>query len=398
MCELTFSNLGELNPRYFLTQTIINARSNNNDGLGYIQNGEYWKTKLSAQAITNLGTILRNSITADPMAVHVRYASNKTLNEDCHSHPFPTDNLIVMHNGKLEVKEGLGVKYSEVDSQVFTENLEAVIKETPDIPMVDLLPKVMEDWYGKFAFMIYDLRDSTFYVVRGATADLHQATVNGKLVVNTLEADLKKGMHDLRQQEQLFYDRDLELGEITALDKETIYKFDPQEGVLVKVGEVKENKAPLSASAWQSTNYGNYGYNTLGSYIAPTTTVRGSTTVPMYKQISDWLYKYQVSLDELDEISLVVMGCSLIELTKEDVEVLKDQVLDRLSKQSDTNAIAVWKAIRKIGKSSWSYEQEGFRFPWMLNSSAALVKMLDLAEAKVEEEKKEKAKKGGTTA
>ena len=390
MCELTFANLGELNPRYFLTQSVINARSNNNDGLGYIQHGQFWKTKLSAQNIINLGTILRNNITADPMAVHVRYASNKSLNEDCHSHPFPTDNLIVMHNGKLDVKEGLGVKYSEVDSQVFTDSLEAVIKETPDIPIVDLLPKVMEDWFGKFAFMIYDLRDSNFYVIRGATADLHQATVNGKLVVNTLEADLKKGLHDLRQQEQLLYDRDLEIGEISELDKETIYWFDPEAGCLVKVGEVKENKAPLSASAWQASTYG-YAAQTLGAYAESAK----NTTKSLHKQIAEWLYKYDISLPELDEISLVVMGCSLIELTKDDVEVLVDQVLSRLGKQSDSQVLEVWKAIRKIGKADWAYQQEGFSFPWMLNSSAAIVKMLELAEAKVAEEKKEKAKKTG---
>lgn len=395
MCELTFANLGELNPRYFLHQTIINARSNNNDGLGYIQNGKYWKTKLSAQNITNLGSLLRDAISADPMAVHVRYASNKSLNEDCHSHPFPTDSLIVMHNGKLEMKEGFGVKYTEVDSQVFTENLEAEIQESKDIPIVELLPKVMENWYGKFAFMIYDLRDSNFYVVRGASADLHQATINGKLVVNTVKADLQKAMHDLRQHEQLMFDRDIECGEITELDKETIYWFDPEAGCLVKVGEVKENKAPLSATAWQSSSYG-YGGGTLGSFL-PASTYQSPTSKARHKVISDWIHKYSLTLPELHEVCLVTMGCSFIELTKEDIDVFIENVLVSLSKQAYDDTIEIWKAVRKIGKTDWAYEQEGFSFPWMLNTTAALNKILELAEAEVEKDRKTKAKSGGTT-
>ncbi len=89
MCELTFSDLGEMNKVYFVHQAIINANSNNNDGIGYMQDGEIWKSKLSGARLTNLGSLAEKGISTDsPLAFHVRYATNKLLNEDCHSHPF----------------------------------------------------------------------------------------------------------------------------------------------------------------------------------------------------------------------------------------------------------------------------------------------------------------------
>jgi len=389
MCELTFADLGELNKQYILHQTIINARNNNNDGVGMIQDGMYWKSKHSAQALVDYGSFIKKEVDTSPVAFHVRYATNKKLNEDCNSHPFPTDYLIVMHNGKLQRKDGKPIPADKVDSEVFAECLNAKIVESPDISIVDLLNDVMKDWFGKFAFIIYDLRDSNYYIVRGWTANLHWSTINGKLVVNTVKADLEKAMHDFRMSYQLQTGKDLKLGEIKELETETIYKFDPKKGVLTKIGELEENRAPLRTTRTQNTYSGVQTLDALTNY-------GNQNRDPMFKQIHNWMTYNGVTLPDLNEISLVVMGCSLLELTTEDIDVFYSNVLRALEKKVFDDTFEVWKAIRKIYRCAWAYEQEGFVFPWMLNSPMAMTQILKLAEADKEEEDKKKEAKNKT--
>jgi hypothetical protein len=387
MCELSFSDLGDLNQLFFVNQSIINALSNNHDGIGYIQSGKFWKSNLSGAKITNLGILTKDSITTDPIAFHTRYATNKSLNEDCHSHPFAGDKLLLMHNGKLEKKDTTILTHGKVDSEVFLEDLEAEIATNPDIPMVDLLPKVMDNWCGKFAFMIYDLRDSCFYVVRGTTADLHWTTVNNRLIVNTEKKDLDRGVHLLRQLNQLASGNDLEVGEIKALETNSIYKFEPKDSVLEKIGEVKENKAPLVASNWASS-YNRGHASTLGAMTTVT-----QHNEPLFRKLRNWLDFHGMSLIELNLISEVLMGTSLLNLVDADIVILHGDILSKLTEQASTGELDDWKAILKAGYGSWAYSQPKFKFPWMLNDTLDLSDMREAVEAEVEKRKTEKLNK-----
>jgi predicted glutamine amidotransferase len=387
MCELTFADLGTLNGSFFVQQSIINALANNHDGIGYMQEGRVWKSKGSGARILNLGTLAKESITSAPLAFHTRFATNKLLNEDCHSHPFSGEKLILMHNGKLEMKDYTVIPKEKVDSQVFTEHLEAAIVESPDIPMVDLMQTVMDKWCGKFAFMIYDTRDSEYYIIRGTTSDLYWTTLNDKLIINTQKLDLDKGTHVLRQLNQVLYDEDLEIGEIKELEDDTVYKFNPENSELEKIGEVKENKAPLVASqAWVN----NRNYNLMGA----TRDIRGRGQEPIYLKLKRWLDHHGMSLTDLNELSNMIMGCSLLELNEDDLRCLYIDVLKVLADHVHSESLKWWGEINKQGYSSWAYYQKDFDFPWMLNDTLVIADMSDVVDAEVEQRKKERESKG----
>ncbi len=385
MCELTFADLGELNALYFVQQSIINALANNHDGIGFMQDGKVWKSHLSGATITNLGSIARDRLTVEPVAFHTRFATNKLLNEDCHSHPFKGDKLILMHNGKLEMKDYTLIEKGKVDSQVFTEQLEADIVESPDIPMVDLMQNVMAKWSGKFAFMIYDSRDSEYYVIRGTTADLHWTTVNNRLVVNTRSIDLDKGTHVLRQLSQTMYDTDLEIGKTGELEANTIYKFLPESSELEKIGELIENRAPLVASqSWiRGRDYG---------VTNATHNIRHKMREPIFIKIKRWLDYHGLSIGELNELSNVIMGCSLLELNDDALRCLYLDVLKTLTEMTLTDSLKSWNNINRQGYSAWAYEQKDFSFPWMLNSSRMVGDMSYAVDVEVANRKLEKDK------
>ena len=385
MCELTFADLGMLNTPYFVQQSIINALANNHDGIGYMQEGRVWKSHLSGARITNLGGLAKENLTVAPMAFHTRYATNKLLNEDCHSHPFKGEKLILMHNGKLEMKDYTLIPKDKVDSQVFTEQLEAGIVESPDIPVIDLMQNVMAKWCGKFAFMIYDTRDSQYYVIRGTTADLHWTTVDGKLVVNTQRIDLDKGTHVLRQLSQSVYDKDLEIGEIKKLEANSVYQFRPDGSELEKIGLLIENKAPLVAStSW--VNDRRYGV------VGAVQNIRNATREPVFAKLKRWIDFHGLSLDDLNELSNVIMGCSLLELNNDDLRCLYIDVLKVLSEQTLTESLEWWVEINKQGYASWAYGQKDFAFPWMLNDTLTISDMSYAVDAEVAKRKKEKEK------
>lgn len=390
MCELTFADLGELNTPYFVQQSIINALANNHDGIGYMQEGRVWKSHLSGARITNLGSLAKDEITIAPLAFHTRFATNKTLNEDCHSHPFSGEKLILMHNGKLERKDYTTIEIGKVDSQIFIADLEEVIVASPDIPMVDLIQNVMDKWCGKFAFMIYDTRDSLYYVIRGTTADLHWTTLNDKLIVNTEKSDLKKGTHFMRQLNQVIYNEDLEIGEIKELETNTIYKFNPEDSKLEKIGEVVENRAPLAASTSWVNDY-NYNLRTSAAQ-----TIRHQTREPVFVPIKRWLDFHDMSLVDLNELSNVIMGCSLLELNSDDLRCLYTDVLSILSNQTSADSQLWWKEINKQGYANWAYLQPNFAFPWMLNDNLSLAEMSQAVDVEVDHRKKEREKRAKT--
>ena len=388
MCELTFADLGVLNPTYFVQQSIINALANNHDGIGYMQEGNVWKSHLSGALIDNLGSMAGDSLTKAPVAFHTRYATNKQLNEDCHSHPFRGEKLILMHNGKLAYKDDTLIPHNKVDSQIFTENLEAAIVESPDIPIVDLMQNVMDKWCGKFAFMIYDTRDSEYYVIRGTTAKLHWTTVNGKLVVNTEKIDLLKGTHILRQLNQIMHGKDLEVGKIEELEKNSIYKFNKKESELSLVGEVTENKAPLVSSTYWVNDRRYAGGTT--SAVGAISQVRNKEREPAFEKIKRWMNFHDFSLNDINELSNVLMGVSLLELNSDDLRCLYMDICKKLTELSNAESLKWWGEISRKGYARWAYSQKGFSFPWMMNDNLDIADMCNLVDEEVEIRKQAK--------
>jgi hypothetical protein len=101
-----------------------------------------------------------------------------------------------------------------------------------------------------------------------------------------------------------------------------------------------------------------------------------------------------MSLTDLNELSNMIMGCSLLELNEDDLRCLYIDVLKVLADHVHSESLKWWGEINKQGYSSWAYYQKDFDFPWMLNDTLVLADMCDIVDAEVEQRKKERESKG----
>ena len=182
MCQLCAVNLNNsaLNSIFLSTQLTIDAIGNQ-DGTGFITTEKggkinLWKSKLAADDIENLGSIIKDHvINSNPIIAHVRAASTGIKVERENAHPFVGKRFALAHNGRLydknEVVRDNQKKDADdtgiaSDSLKFLSALELVAKENKSMTIVELLNKAMEEFKGKFAFLIYDSATEKHYAVR----------------------------------------------------------------------------------------------------------------------------------------------------------------------------------------------------------------------------------------
>lgn len=355
MCQLTFADLGKLNPKYLTIQLILNSLDNNPDGTGICSHGMHWKTNLNASLTNNLGECVKGIVTDEPVIGHVRLASDKTLKLDEHSHPFKGSLVVQAHNGKLVPKEDALLPLNMVDSAGFMNHLELLWKTHAKLSFPDVLKKTMENWEGKFAFMYNTNKGKDYYIVRGKTANLFWSTVNGKLVVNTERKTLNLALATLDQLYQLTHVRPLNITPIEEVEKESIFKFDYANSELVKVGEIEEN--------------------TVATKVITTTVARpyiGLTSeVNVANRLEELMFTNNLSLEDTESLSQTVFACSLLELNTSELTSFNEDVLTKLALQITPHKEEIWKAIRLAGKGKEAYTT-GTVFPWMFSTIDAL--------------------------
>jgi predicted glutamine amidotransferase len=243
MCQLTYMNL----PKSFLhvglsLQLVTNASRNNHDGWG-IFTEQTGVLKSAESANYKLGSILSDKNLSTPAIGHVRLksAAYKVLPADvANSHPFEKKNIILAHNGTLSSE--VFTDETKIDSEIFADALDTHLETTKESVEI-ALPKLMENFTGKFAFMIYDKRNKSWYASRGNTADLYIAhiSLNDRpyYIVNTEKDSLDNWCAQFFLIAGALGNKIHLVKNIFLLERESIFKLTREEPK--KVGEVKEN-------------------------------------------------------------------------------------------------------------------------------------------------------------
>ncbi len=246
MCQLSYINLK--NKKFNSLISLFLASHNsvlNPDGFGVFVNNRIYKSDMPGYMITNIKQICS---TDKPIMMHVRKASVNSKNKENKAHPFAFGCYILMHNGTLEPKSGK-IPDDMIDSEYFALELSKKGNRT-----VEALQETMKNFKGKFAFLIYNQDENSYYAVRGKTADLNIVRITigdvSGFIINTETDTLVRALIMLEN----FYP-DMKISKIEELDKESIYRVN-DDGI-EKVGELEENER---ASAYELRSFGKPWY------------------------------------------------------------------------------------------------------------------------------------------
>jgi len=390
MCELTFVNThrSDLNRIDVMHQLLENTKTDNKDGWGMFTVAEgVLKTSVIPWTTKSLGSLIRHTVTEQPVLLHVRSASVGTVVKVEFNHPFETSNLVLAHNGTLKPRKENEEYKDKLDSEVFLLELDkaylAETETTGDAKLVKILKSTMSNFTGKFAFLIYDKVTGIWYAVRGKTADLHLSYIldpkadNAILgyVINTVKDDLEKALDASVEFLHLLNRPTIPLwSEIEALKEETIYRLDTT--AVEIIGEVKQN-IPVYASTvlpavgervWSRSGYG--GYGRVWGYENDDDDDDTNDVLEIAKDLTNWMNTYGMSLEELDLLMLKSLGVPMLACNKIDIETLRKHVLPKIqcSKVFRTHMMKKLKThghmwIREV------YAKGPFQFPYMLETN-----------------------------
>lgn len=360
MCQLTFINLHDpkLNKLYLMSQAFANTIKDHRDGFGFFYPPDTLKkTAIAPFNCINLGKFIEID-NSNPIIAHVRKATAYgTFREvsDKKSHPFKLDNLILAHNGTLELNynsEYYLEKFDgKIDTEVFLEILSRVYKLNPDLP--EALIKAYEHFTGKFAFMIHDGKD--FYIVRGNTADLHFLEIKDEnkkvigFVVNTDKESLVSGLLLFRNYLQ-FTGGNIHWNseEIKELEKNSIFKVVGDS--LEKVGTIEEKAKEIRSTV--TTYGGGYANRNLPLVnnlidVSKSKNIKDLWEDPLVKDLNSLLTSWQISLEYLDEIIYNTLGIPLVACNREHLVFFMNEIVSRISTSVlDKTIFPTWKKAR----------------------------------------------------
>jgi predicted glutamine amidotransferase len=396
MCQLSFISLGDrkLNSLALLTQSATNTETIHQDGFGYFTKSDgWWKTDISPHIMINNGYLIRRNIkSSDPIIAHVRHATAtggvKEINI-ANSHPFEREHIVLAHNGTLEFKEKGKMNLPEykgmIDSEIFTDYLNSKIDVNKPFP--ETLAEVMEEWQGKFAFLIFYKPTESYYAVRGRTAKLHvfEFCPGGNysgLIVNTELDSLKKGMIRFVNQCQL---RGMNItwsqDSFSELPEESIFQYNPEDRRLVKLPiSIRENEMPVRTyqTNFLAGKYWETKTNT-GSIITGDNNSKDDKEKNMANEILYFMNAYDLSIESMDELCAHVTGIPLLGCNEKQIQsfiyFLED--LDwYVRKFKDKDIVDKWKAWKYSGVTSEldMYKKYNLQFPYFLHSNTSEIR------------------------
>jgi len=359
MCQLTVTNLNNKlwNVQAMLFSLYINSRITNQDGTGILSSlGTIYKNPEPPRLSENLGKWLYEVEKDGPIYGHVRQATTGAKKDIADTHPFEGKNVILFHNGTLTRKVPKNEDAGKVDSFVFMTDLDAKLEHNHD--MVKALQESMEEFQGKFAFILFDKRTKSSYVARGTTAPLHIAYLldeNNHSIgywINTQLSDLEEAI-------TLFLDM-LEattgvkkfFSKTEMLQAESIYKLGPVD--VERIGDLKENFPPVFKGAMERTNGWTSGWN--GATINPSVLV--DTNVVTITEIMD---RFGFSLSTLNEIAIASLGIGILQFNQADVNTFVEMVLQKMSCPRKFRKMV--KSLQAFVPISF-YTENNFEFPY----------------------------------
>jgi predicted glutamine amidotransferase len=402
MCQLILLNLRDANlHRAFLPTFLQIASIGNTDGTGFLTvNEKEWSVYRSIQSasdIVELGLDVReNVISSYPVMGHVRYASKGIAITEANTHPFAGSRYILAHNGRLYGKDEKVVYNAKEDdnlasdSLTFLKSLEKVSKDNPKKSFLEIINKTMEDFKGKFAFLIYDSITDIHYVARGDTADLHVVSVGevpkkggeakqiGFALV-TKKSTLEDAIAISSQVAQAMTGRRIVFGKIEELKKNTLWMV--QGANLVELGELKEKP---SYSYQDNRHFG----DAMGGDRSSVNTV-----IPIWKwadKIKSFMEAHFLGIHDIDAIMKIFLGVNMADSQLDDLERFVTQVIPKISASRKIRE----KMTKVIGLSGCIYpiiytKVEGLQYPWMQNEKPLIDKLIKYLED-MDKAKKEK--------
>lgn len=403
MCQLTFlqgdapivkAMLGNL--------TLTNANDNNKDGHGFYffkPISKYYRTKDSGSDLvfnSDYWDIVEKCVgDNDEVAVlsHVRSASIgfkavKTLN----AHPFIVDNIILAHNGTLDTdNEKLEIK-NRIDSFWFAHRLAAIVNKKKLTP--EHIAKTMEDFTGKFAFLIVDLSQPTkLFIVKGRTADLHygiwkdKAGNNRCYTINTSKMNMYNIAAPMFWRSIIGEDITLEKDAIVEFEDESIYIWDTKTKLLEKTDvEIKERYPVVKTTTHHANSregdngyWNNYGRPEVNRNYSGS---HGENSIEkLTGRICNKAYKFSLCFSEVNYLFVMMFGYSILFSEKDDLLIF-EELIDKLENvwktQGKGKKETKWKNVRSL----FAIQQEHtpmiemyekfpkLKFPWWFNSKA----------------------------
>lgn len=328
MCELTFIKIkdkiesGKISSlrvakEYLYAQLVVNSLEKNQDGFGFYSSKVY-RSEHCASDMIYLREIIHDEIKKPTVLAHARLAtatSGKKVISEENSHPFEGEKYVFAHNGTLSSDKK--ILENKTDSESFMIHLE---QQTGSI--IENLQNTYKEWEGKFAFLIYDKNDKTYYAARGTTARLYIAELilktgeNIGYVINTDDVHLNKALLLANN----IYPFDLSF-------TETKYKLLPENSIfslgntVERIGELKEKAKSWSNYNTHKTETTDY-YNRWTSETALPKTSRALTIDQMAEECVNFCLDNRVSLDYLEHISLLYIKRPFVNLEYDDICLL----------------------------------------------------------------------------
>lgn len=356
MCQLSFISTTDLKLSRNIAQLqgITNTLKSHNDGYGIFSNHKVFKTKETPVLDDNFFYKV-NLYFGSTGILHVRRASaygNKNIKaelRDEDAHPFQEkvngSILTLAHNGTLipypetisKVKEFQDLEI--IDSFVFLKTLGKNMTINK-CGIVQGLQETMQEFYGKFAFMINYKKN--YYIVRGKRATLFQVKIllsNNKeaLIINTERDSLVLMLSYLRKTVTDIYGDIVyisEISPITILPEETIFIYNPQKMILEKIGDIKENIARTIVHTSTDSTHSRAG-RTIRNLInrkknsEPKQLPEPQIVKPFDKNtpFMDVIKEANLTIIELSHLFTVLYGISILEADINYIEDFEEKVI-----------------------------------------------------------------------
>jgi len=400
---------------------VENSSTLNKDGGGIYFDGILYKSGEQACINTDIPYELKKKYKSDtPIIAHVRAAtvgtSNKKVISADNSHPFESEHYILEHNGSLDRKTPFSKEEKEefgdkTDSEVFLLSMEK--NYSAEKKFEDIIKETMEEWEGKFAFIIRDKTSGVDYIVRGKSADLyisHLVTYSYRkkdntkneyetvisshhgYVINTQKNSLDKVNVLMEMLMPLNGFNTISFTDPILLEKETIFRADKFK--IEKIADITENDRPVITTHFGAGYDYNSYYNNQDNVWngqrrgLPSGSRPGSGSTYEYRYnrkeelekycgagelIYTFLIKSGLGLWDVDYMIECLTGRPTLFILDNDLPVIVSFFTKLLSK-CDVEKLNLFLEMRNYyGDVSFIYETVGIQYPYVLDTMENLV-------------------------
>ncbi len=379
MCQLTYCNLHDAYYNSLMGYLLAYIGSErHDDGCGIIcSDNKIWKSKFAARKVVNLGEIFYEKFADEkPVPLHIRKATYGIEVNDENAHPFRGKHYLLMHNGTLVPKDGEEPKdkKKDSDSEKFLKALDKATDEKPDDSFESIFNATMQQFSGKFAFIIRNIDTNTDNIVRGKTAELwiSHLTIDKKksgYVINTSKETMLDSFKLFKNIASLIDGKEYILTEPLLLAQETIFAAGKE--TIKEIGKTKETVVikPIVEIDYAVNRMLN---KAKAKDESPELVQK---LILLAERIYEYLEEHSMELIDLQLIFQAIAGISLLEVTLEDLVMFREYLLPKITASNN-----IRKRIHELldGKPfpKELYKLHDLEYPWPLNDGVKVEEYL----------------------